>query len=64
VTSGAYDTPALARELHVHQTRVGLSPQLPGTIFDRRGSALTTDRRFAVVTADDHWVVRSSCRSG
>jgi len=56
-----FDTQAVARALRVHEIDVGIRPRAPGTIVARRGSALTADRRFAVVAQDSRWVIASSC---
>jgi hypothetical protein len=61
VATAWYDTQAVARALHVHESRVTLTPAVPGTIFSRRGSIMGEDPRFPERTVTDRWVVASSC---
>jgi hypothetical protein len=61
--AAAFDRPAVARDLRVHQDQVGIRPRTPGTIVARRGSSLANDRRFPASVRTGRWVVGSSCRT-
>jgi len=61
LSTGPFDTQAVARALGAHQTQVGLRPRLPGTIIARRGSSLAGERGYVTVARNRRWVVGSSC---
>ena len=57
-----FDTQAVARALHVHQSQVANHARVPGTILARRGSHLASDPRFAHRLAiTPRWVIAASC---
>jgi hypothetical protein len=63
VFTAATDTQTVARNLRVHEYRVGIHPRAPGTIVARRGSSLAGDRGFSTLAGTRRWVIASSCRS-
>lgn len=59
--TAATDTQAVARDLHLHQSAVGINPRPPGTVVARAGSSLARDPRFRTFSRTPRWVLTRSC---
>ncbi len=63
VYTGPYTVQLVAWELHRHGSQVGLTPRVPGTIYNPRGSSPAQDRRFTAVASTQGWTVARACGS-
>ena len=71
VTTGRFDTTALAWRLHLHLRQVGIFPSGYGVTFSSRNFSLTVpklsrlsgDPRRPVVARSRDWLVRATCRA-
>jgi hypothetical protein len=63
VYTGPYQVQALAWHLNMPSGQVGIDPQLPGILIAPRGSRLSRDTRFPLLTTTRKWLVRRNCPS-
>lgn len=61
ITTGPFDTQALAWHLHVHSERMRFTAIPPGTVFAPKRSRLAHDKRFPLVGRTVEWLVRQRC---
>jgi hypothetical protein len=61
ITTGPFDTQALAWHLRVHSERLRFTPLPPGTVLAPKRSQLAHDKRFPFVGRTTEWIVRQRC---
>lgn len=61
ISTGPFQTPAVAWWLHVHQERIGLTPRRPGTVIVLDTARVPGQDAFPLRASAPHWSVRSSC---
>ncbi|MCW2966829.1 MAG: hypothetical protein JWM71_601, partial [Solirubrobacteraceae bacterium] len=61
VFTSAFDTQAVARDLHVQERDVHLSSRTAATAVVRRGTPVNGGVRYRVLARTGHWVIETSC---